>query len=288
MVVEEESPADHFIRIMSDQLSSRYVFLKLLSYGEICSTWLGHPIGRENERVVIKVFTSTIARNEAATLMEAFPVAMKTGLVQQLVEFDLDEDRPYIVTEFCEGETLAALLEKGQAFDYRTVAWMIHKLIGAIKALADCETSHSDIKPSNIIVDLEARRLCLIDFGEARYLAMGTRSKSSDVRGTLAYMAPQVLAAVSTRDEYFIVAADLWSTGVILYQLLTGQRPYPAARGNIGGTIDAQKEIQIPASLDDCPLMKRLVSGLLTYDERGRMSLDEAVECTTQLLEMFV
>ncbi|HYH64224.1 MAG TPA: serine/threonine-protein kinase [Urbifossiella sp.] len=129
--------------------------------------------------------------------------------------------RPYLVMEFCPGGTLADRL-KGGRMDPAAAAGLLHQLAGGVAAAHVWGIVHRDLKPQNVLFDA-AGEPKVADFGLAKFAAGATLTKPGDVMGTPAYMAPE---QASGRTEGIDAAADVWALGVMLYECLTGTRPF--------------------------------------------------------------
>lgn len=134
---------------------------------------------------------------------------------------------PYLVTELCEGVTLHDVLESHAVVDVReAVGWMRQ----AADGLADVHEAgivHNDLKPTNLfLVESEPMKatLKLLDFGVAgaRLGSITDGKAGAEVAGSPWYMAPERIAGSEAADH----RADLWSLGVVLYELVTGRRPF--------------------------------------------------------------
>ena len=129
--------------------------------------------------------------------------------------------RPYLVMEFCPGGTLADHL-KGGRMAPTEAAVLVWKLAGGVAAAHIWGIVHRDLKPQNVLFD-ELGEPKVADFGLAKLAAGATLTRPGDVMGTPAYMAPE---QASGRTEGVDAAADVWALGVILYECLTGVRPF--------------------------------------------------------------
>lgn len=138
---------------------------------------------------------------------------------------------PFISMQLIEGESLAKKVCPG-CVDLATFAWIASELLGGLAAIHGAGIIHRDIKSQNVLVCDAPRSLAIIDFGlaiEARCIDRDFRANTARAQpfeGSPAYMAPEQLvgAAVS-------FASDIFSCGVVLFQLLTGKLPFPSLSG---------------------------------------------------------
>lgn len=136
---------------------------------------------------------------------------------------DLD-DRPYIVMEYVEGETLASCLRRGPLAVERAVALGI-QLADALVAAHEGGVIHRDLKPGNIVLT-SGGTIKVLDFGLAKTARLDDDSKSDlshpgQILGTPGYVAPEQLLGNQADAR-----SDIYSAGAVLYQMLTGRPPF--------------------------------------------------------------
>jgi hypothetical protein len=140
-----------------------------------------------------------------------------------LYEAAVDDDGAYLVSELVVGATLAELLQAGRLSDRDIVAIGI-VLCEALDHAHACGVIHRDVKPSNVLVPERpgspAQPAKLTDFGVARVVGGDSLTRTGDVVGTIAYMAPE-----QAEGREAGAAADLYSVALVLYEALTGVNP---------------------------------------------------------------
>lgn len=134
-------------------------------------------------------------------------------------------DEPYLASQYIEGTTLRIHTKENPLLPQQAAELMIQVLSG-VQALHDCDVIHRDMKPGNILLD-ESGRPLVSDFGLAKEVLPDGITVTMDGRivGTLNYMSPE---QASGNHRELGPATDIYSCGVILYELLTGQVPHQA------------------------------------------------------------
>ena len=145
----------------------------------------------------------------------------------------------YLIFEFCEGGTLEDKLVKEGKFGEREALKFFDMLIGSFRVLNPINVMHRDLKPCNILFDKEGI-LKLADFGFCKQLR-GKYEMTKSIVGSPIYMAPELL-----QGRYYGTKADIWSLGVILYELLFGKCPFE--ENSIPALLDVikRKSLQFP------------------------------------------
>ncbi|MFL6715527.1 MAG: protein kinase domain-containing protein [Burkholderiaceae bacterium] len=153
----------------------------------------------------------------------------------------------YVATEFIEGQTLAQWMRDNPKPDLATVRALVEQIARGLLAFHRLEMLHQDLRPENIMIDASGT-VKIIDFGSTRVAGLSETAmhlERAEMPGTAQYAAP----------EYFLgergtPRSDLYSLGVIAYQLLTGRLPYGAQVAK-STTRAAQRKLQYRPVLDD-------------------------------------
>lgn len=180
-------------------------------------------LGRD---VAIKTLTEGFA-GDSEMLERFYREAAKTGMLKHpniVTVYDLGEQDgwPYIVMEHVAGQALDRLIQSKPPLSLAAKLSIIEQVCHALDYAHRNDVIHRDVKPANVIVQPDGVAK-LLDFGIARQdKADRGLTRTGSVIGTIHYMAPERL-----RDHPFDGRSDLFSAGVMLYQLLTGQLPFP-------------------------------------------------------------
>ena len=135
---------------------------------------------------------------------------------------ELPDGRLYLVMACYKGETLQALLSRGALAPEQAAA--IAMQIGDGLAVAhENGIVHRDIKPANVMV-MPDQTVRILDFGLAKFAGTDGPTEAGVVLGTVAYMSPEQM-----RGDEVDAGTDIWSLGVLLYEMVSGSRPFPAA-----------------------------------------------------------
>lgn len=183
-----------------DTQLNRIVALKIPHNGEILSAEQKEQFLREAQR--------------AAALEHA-------GIVP-IYDFGESAGVPFIVSQFVKGETLGEYMT-GNRIPYKESAEIVAQIGDALQHAHERMLVHRDVKPGNIMLG-KNRRPLLMDFGLAIDTARDLRVTSEGrIKGTPAYMSPEQATGESHRIDH---RTDIYSLGVVLYELLTGERPF--------------------------------------------------------------
>ncbi|WP_070988720.1 CHASE2 domain-containing serine/threonine-protein kinase [Halofilum ochraceum] len=133
-----------------------------------------------------------------------------------------EHDLAYISMEYLKGKDLTPWIKAGNLLPLRRVLEMVADCAEALAYAHDHNVVHRDVKPGNIMYDPDSQTLKITDFGIAR-ITDSSRTKTGMVLGTPSYMSPEQLAGNKVDGR-----SDLFSLGVMLYQMVTGKLPFTA------------------------------------------------------------
>jgi len=134
-------------------------------------------------------------------------------------DYGEDHDNAWIAMELVEGGTLKQVLDRHERFPVPEVARVMEQILAGLDYSHRRGVVHRDIKPANIMLTADGT-VKIADFGIAR-IENSSMTQVGTVMGTPSYMAPEQL-----RGEPVDSRADIWASGVLLYQLLTGEKPF--------------------------------------------------------------
>jgi hypothetical protein len=140
-----------------------------------------------------------------------------------VVVFDAGEEEGlyYITMELVEGKSVQALLDAGHAFPLPRVLRIMEQTCSALQFAHERNVVHRDIKPANIMLTADDT-VKVTDFGTAKILQFGTVQQTAHVIGTPSYMSPEQVKGRAVDGR-----SDIFSLGVMLYEMITGEKPFP-------------------------------------------------------------
>ncbi len=140
-----------------------------------------------------------------------------------VVVFDAGEEEGlyYITMELVEGKSLQGLLDGGQIFPLSRVLRIMEQACSALQFAHERNVVHRDIKPANLMMAGDDT-VKITDFGTAKILQFGTAQQTAHVMGTPSYMSPEQVKGKAVDGR-----SDIFSLGVMLYEMVTGEKPFP-------------------------------------------------------------
>jgi len=228
-------------------LAGRYEILQMLGRGGMGAVYKARD--KELDRIVaLKLIRPELARNPEILrrFKQELILARQVTHKNVIRIFDLGQSDgiKFITMDFVEGQDLRALLlEKGK-FPPEQAARTMLQICRALEAAHSEGVIHRDLKPQNIMVD-PGGRVYVMDFGIARSAHVPGMTQTGALIGTPEYMSPE-----QARGEKLTERSDLFSLGVIFYELLTGKSPYPADAPLATLWKRLQEKAKSPAEID--------------------------------------
>ncbi|GAB5367925.1 hypothetical protein AAMO2058_001273900 [Amorphochlora amoebiformis] len=204
--------------------------------------------------------------------------ALQHPNIVRLLDFKRTTNHIYLIMEYCAGGDLSKYIKKHGPIPEKNCRSILRQLASGLECLRENKLMHRDLKPANLLiereVDLEGLVLKIADFGFARHL--GAMDMAETRCGTPLYMAPEILEC-----KLYDSAAELWSVGAILYEMVTGKPPFKAPnQAHLLRTIKATgKGLRVDKTLrkklrlsNDCVGM---IESLLKVNPKDRISFED-------------
>ncbi|MGO9124490.1 MAG: tetratricopeptide repeat protein [Terriglobales bacterium] len=208
-----------------DVLAGRYEILQLLGEGGMGAVYkamdreLGRPVAMKLIRPELAANPAILARFKQELLL-AHQVTHKN--VIRIYDLGDADGVKFITMEFVEGQDLHALIQEKKKFSPEEAVEIMQQVCRALEAAHGVGVIHRDLKPQNIMRDASGRIL-VMDFGLARTVDGGGMTQSGALVGTMDYMSPEQALAQDLDHR-----SDLFTVGLIFYELLTGKMPFKA------------------------------------------------------------
>ncbi len=204
-----------------------YIIEKPLGRGAIGQVYLARQESLDR-LVAVKVLPRELATDANFRARFAREAKAAAALIHpnvvQIYSFGIERDVPYFAMEYVEGDDLGARLKRGEKFDLSEVVRIIKGVASALECAQEQGMIHRDIKPSNVMIGHKGA-VKVMDFGLARATSVQSQlTQQGLIMGTPTYMSPEQGKGLKDID----VRADLYSLGVVLYKLLTGEVPFTA------------------------------------------------------------
>ncbi|CUM66420.1 uncharacterized protein PRCAT00004084001 [Priceomyces carsonii] len=180
-------------------------------------------VNKQTKNVVaIKVLNLDTQEDEVAEVQQEIQFLAELKHVSNVIHYHgsfLNDTRLWIIMDYCAGGSVRTLLKAG-VFEEKYIAIIVRELAIALQAVHKLEVIHRDLKAANVLITNEGNvQLC--DFGVAARLT-STSNKRNTMAGTPYWMAPEVIR----EGEEYNVKADIWSLGMTIYEITTGNPPY--------------------------------------------------------------
>ncbi len=204
-------------------ISGRYLIEAIVGTGGMAVVYRARDT-QKNTTVAIKVlrpeYQSDMDFVHRFSLEAEAAAKMSHENIVNMLDVGIDHDMRYIVMEFVDGHTLKEMIRQERRIHPDVALRMAIRILAAVDHAHRNGIVHRDIKPQNILVDGEGR-IKVADFGIARLKTGPTADAEGQALGSVHYLSPE-----QARGEVADEQSDLYSVGVVLYEMLTGQVPF--------------------------------------------------------------
>ena len=209
-------------KYIGKMLDGRYEIIELIGSGGMANVYKA-KCHRLNRMVAVKILKSDMAENEEIRRRfrdESRAVAqLSHANIVSVYDVSSSGDTEYIVMELIDGITLKQYMERRGLMDWRESLHFIIQIMRALEHAHSRGIIHRDIKPQNIMV-LRDGSVKVADFGIA-CLQNNAQTLTQDALGSVHYISPE-----QARGEHIDARSDIYSAGVVLYEMLTGRLPF--------------------------------------------------------------
>lgn len=204
-------------------LGDRYALLELLGQGGMATIYRATDtqLGRE---VAVKLLRPEYLKDPdfSSRFRQEAQSAASLSHPNVVTVYDYGEDPsgPFIVMEYVDGEDLATILRRNGSLPPGQVARIGASVARALQAAHERGLVHRDVKPGNVLIGRDGR-IKVVDFGIARAIAEAHVTLPGTTLGSVHYFSPE-----QARGETATTSSDIFSLGIVLFELLTGERPW--------------------------------------------------------------
>ena len=234
-----------------------YTLVSLKGSGGMGAVWEAQ--GPSGERVALKLMHSHLA--DDPDLIRRFRREYEVGVnarhpnLVAMLDSGVDDGVPFLVMQLAEGKPIRRLLDRGGPFREVEVAGIGMQICDGLSALTAAGVVHRDIKASNIVVD-RSLHVIIIDFGIARVEGERTITEAGGFIGSAEYSSPEPYLGRKPDAR-----SDVYSVGIVMFELLTGKVPYRSDRYT--DTLRMHAEFPTPRVCERMPMVSREMDNLV-------------------------
>lgn len=234
------------------RLDNRYEIQDLIGVGGMAVVYKAYD-NIDDRIVAVKILKDEYLANEEfrrrfKNESKAIAVLSHPNIVK-VFDVSFGDRLQYIVMEYIEGITLKEYIEKKGVLDWKETLFFVIQILRALQHAHDKGIVHRDIKPQNIML-LENGTIKVTDFGIARFSHSETRTVTEKAIGSVHYISPEQAKGELTDEK-----ADIYSVGIVLYEMLTGKLPFDAESAVSVALMQVNSEPVLPRTLNpDIPM----------------------------------
>lgn len=229
------------------RLDGRYELREIMGVGGMAVVYKAYD-NIDDRIVAVKILKDEYLSNEDfrrrfKNESKAIAVLSHPNIVK-VYDVSYGDRMQYIVMEFVEGITLKEYIGQQGKLSYKEIIYFMTQILRALQHAHDKGIVHRDIKPQNIML-LENGTIKVTDFGIARFSRSETQTMAGSAVGSVHYISPEQAKGETTDNK-----ADIYSVGVMLYEMLTGRLPFEGESTVSVALMQLQQEPKRPRELD--------------------------------------
>lgn len=210
-------------KIIGRKLDGRYELLEVIGTGGMADVYKATDV-KEGTTVAVKILKKEFSENEEflrrfRNESKAIAVLSHPNIVK-ILDVGFTNKIQFMVMEYIEGITLKEFIESEQVLDWKTAVFFTTQILNALKHAHERGIVHRDIKPQNVML-LNDGTIKVMDFGIAKFAREEGLTTTAQAIGSVHYISPEQ-ARSDTTDE----KSDIYSVGIVLYEMLTGTKPF--------------------------------------------------------------
>lgn len=234
-------------KYIGKRLEGRYEIQEIIGVGGMAVVYKAYD-NLEDRIVAVKILKEEYVSNDEfirrfKNESKAIAVMSHPNIVK-VYDVSIAENIQYIVMEYIDGITLKELIEKQGSLRWKDALYFAVQILKGLQHAHDKGIVHRDVKPQNIIV-LSDGTLKVTDFGIARFARSEQKTITDKAIGSVHYISPEQARGENTDEK-----ADIYSVGVILYEMLTGQLPFQAESAVSVAIMQLQRDPELPTSIN--------------------------------------
>lgn len=234
-------------KFVGKRLDGRYEIKEIIGVGGMAVVYKAYD-NQENRIVAVKILKEEFISNEEFVRRfknESKAIAMLSHPnIVKVYDVSFGDLIQYIVMEYIDGITLKEYIEREGSLRWKDAVHFTIQILKGLQHAHDKGIVHRDVKPQNIMV-LPDGTIKVTDFGIARFARSEQRTITDKAIGSVHYISPEQARGERTDEK-----TDIYSVGVILYEMLTGQLPFQAENAVSVAIMQLQREPQLPTEIN--------------------------------------
>lgn len=251
------------------RLDGRYEITELIGVGGMADVYKAMDLV-ENRPVAVKILKKEFAENEEflrrfRNESKAIAVLSHPNIVK-IYDVGFTDKIQYIVMEYIDGITLKEYIENEKVLSWKDSVHFIIQILRALQHAHDRGIVHRDIKPQNIMMFTDGT-IKVMDFGIAKFARGESRTVTDQAIGSVHYISPEQASGKETDAK-----SDIYSVGVMLYEMLTGQKPFDTDNPVSVAVMHMQNQAKKPREInpDIAPGLEEIILKAMEKDAANR------------------